>query len=142
MAGRLPYRKRNKYTHMIGENADIWSRFIDGNPERFDTVDYDFRVGEGMRLEPGWPDHVKRDATALTQKRIDVLAWRGEKPTIIEVKRRVGLSTLGQVLGYKILFMRGFKNIEEPELLVVTGAIGEDDRRVLESHRVPVEVIA
>lgn len=141
MAGRLPYAKRHRYPHMIGENAELWSRFIDLNPGCFDTVDYDFRVGEGMKPDPDWPEHVKRDATALTQKRIDVLAWEGDQPTIIEVKRRVGLSALGQVLGYKILFMRDFRHIKEPELLVVTGQISEDDERVLEGHKVPVVVM-
>jgi len=142
MAGRLPYAKRHKYPHMIGENAEIWSRFIDENPGRFESADYDFRVGEGMELKQEWPENVKRDATALTQKRIDVLAWKGDQPTIVEVKRRVGLSALGQVLGYKILFMRDLPHIKEPELLVVTGKIGEDDRRVLEGHNVPVEVMS
>jgi len=141
MAGRLPYLKRRKYPHMIGENAEIWNKFIDKYPGRFDTVDYDFRVGSGMVLNPAWPESVQRDAKALTQKRIDVLAWKGEKPTIIEVKRRVGLSALGQVLGYRILFRGEFRNLGDPAVLVLTSAIGADDEKVLEASGVPVEVM-
>lgn len=141
MAGRLPYIKRIRYPHMIGEDVAIWSRFIDFFPGRFTSVDYDFKVGEGMELQPDWPEYMKRDATALTQKRIDVLAWVDEQPTIIEVKKRVGLSTLGQIIGYSTLFIDEFPNIKKPSLLVVTGKIDRDDRLVLEENNIPVEVV-
>lgn len=141
MAGRLPYIKRRKYPHMIGDDREIWSRFIEKFPERFETVDYDFRVGQGIAPDPDWPDYIKRDAIALTQKRIDALAWNGENPTIIEVKKRVGLSTLGQILGYLQLFIDVYKKIEKPKLLVVCETIGRDDLRVLEANNIPVEIV-
>ncbi len=141
MAGRLPYVKRYKYPHMIGEDREIWNRFVLKFPGRFDTVDYDFRVGKGMETDPNWPEYMKVDAIALTQKRIDVLAWDGEQPTIIEVKKRVGLSTLGQILGYFQLFIDVYKKIKKPKVLVVCETIGRDDLRVLEVNEVPVEVV-
>lgn len=141
MAGRLPYIKRHRYPHMIGEDIEIWSRFVEKFPDRFDTVDYDFRVGKGMEADPNWPEYMKVDAIALTQKRIDVLAWNGEKPTIIEVKKRVGLSTLGQILGYFQLFIDVYKKIKKPKLLIVCATIGRDDLRVLEANKIPVEVV-
>ena len=141
MSGRYPYIKKRNYTHMMGEDKIIWERFIDKYPKRFDTVDYDWRVGEGIDLNPDWEDNIMRMANMITQKRIDVLAWNGEQPTIIEVKKRVGLSTLGQVLGYKELFVTEFKNIDIPDLLVITESIGADDRLVLERFNIPVEVV-
>ena len=141
MSGRLPYVKRYKYPHMIGEDREIWSRFIDMFPDRFDTADYDFRVGKGMVTDPSWPEYMKVDAIALTQKRIDVLAWKGEQPTIIEVKKRVGLSALGQVLGYKVLFMKYFSHFQDPEMLIVCEKISIDDHDVLEGNRIPVDVV-
>lgn len=141
MSGRLPYVKRHKYPHMIGEDREIWNRFIEKFPDRFDTVDYDFRVGKGMQTNPNWPEYMKVDAIALTQKRIDVLAWNDEQPTIIEVKKRVGLSTLGQILGYFQLFIDVYKNITKPKVLVICETIGRDDFRVLEVNKVPVEIV-
>ena len=141
MAGRLKYEKRYRYAHMFGENAAIWDRFVLEFPDRFETVDYDFRVGEGMKLNPAWDEATKRDATALSQKRIDVLAWKGEQPTIIEVKVRVGLSALGQVMGYKILFMKHFPGLMAPDQLIVTSSIGTDDFDIFRSLLIPVVVV-
>ncbi len=141
MAGRLKYGPRVHYPHMINDEIEVWERFMDLYPGRFETVDYDFRVGKGVDIqgEPG--EHYKRMAKMLSQKRIDVVAWVGDSPTIIEVKRRVGLSALGQVLGYKILFMKDLKRFPEPKLLVVCETISADDHEVLEANKVPVEVV-
>ncbi|MBA7589847.1 hypothetical protein ES708_31940 [subsurface metagenome] len=115
MAGRLPYIKRKVYPHMVGEEIGIWGRFVDKFPDRFETVDYDFRVGEGIALSMEEDENYSRMAKMLSQKRIDVVGWVGDSPVIIEVKKRVGLSTLGQVLGYRILFENEFKNFPSPD---------------------------
>ena len=78
MSGRLPYVTRRKYPHMIAEEAEIWGRFVDNYPGRFDSVDYDFRVGEGQQIELEFPENYGRMITMLTQHRIDVLGWVGE----------------------------------------------------------------
>lgn len=141
MAGRLPYIKRKFYPHMIGDEIDIWGRFVDRFPDRFDSVDYDFRVGEGIELHGEDDEAYKRMATMLSQKRIDVIGWLGDKPSIIEVKRRVGLSTLGQVLGYRALFLKDFKVFGVPDLIVVCAFISPDDHYVLEENKINIEVV-
>ncbi|MBA7572489.1 hypothetical protein ES708_14269 [subsurface metagenome] len=77
----------------------------------------------------------------LSQKRIDVVGWVGDSPMIIEVKKRVGLSTLGQVLGYRVLFVKDFKHFGLPDLLVVCAMISPDDKYVLEANTVKIEVV-
>jgi hypothetical protein len=141
MAGRLPYIKRRKYPHMIGEDIPIWERFIEKYPEFFNSVDYDWRVGEGVIPDPEWAENYKRMVTMLSQKRIDVVGWKDDKPTIVEVKKRVGLSTLGQILGYNILFMEEFTHFPEPEILIITESIGDDDKKILEKYGIPVIVV-
>lgn len=141
MAGRIPYLKRRFYTHMVGDEVDIWGRFVDKFPQRFETVDYDFRVGEGIELPGEGDENYARMATMLSQKRIDVVGWVGDSPMIIEVKKRVGLSTLGQVLGYRALFMKDFKHFGVPDLMVVCAEISPDDRYVLENNFVEIEVV-
>lgn len=141
MAGRLPYVKRRFYPHMVGEEIMVWNRFVDQDPKRFETVDYDFRVGEGIPILPGEEENFARMAKMLSQKRIDVIGWVGDSPTIIEVKGRVGLSTLGQVLGYRTLFTKEFVNIPVPELMVVCEIISDDDCYVLEENLIKIVVV-
>ena len=141
MSGRFRYEKRIKYPHFLQEDILVWERFMIKFPERFETVDYDFRVGQGAVIPGENESQWKRMVTMLSQKRIDVLAWVDNQPTIIEVKTRVGLSALGQVLGYKTLFMKYFKNFPDPEMLIVCEKISPDDLDVLEGNNIPVEVV-
>lgn len=141
MAGRLKYGLRYKYPHMLADESKIWERFMMAFPDRFESVDYDFRVGSGAPVPEGTEDNFSRMITMLSQKRIDVIGWVGDSPEIIEVKIRVGLSTLGQVLGYRILFERDFKEFGKPGLMVVCEIISGDDHLVLEENEVEIFVV-
>ncbi len=126
---------------MLQEEAELWERFMEKHPGRFESVDYDFRVGAGAPVPEGEEPSQARMIKMLSQKRIDVLAWLGDDPTIIELKRRVGLGTMGQVIGYKELFMRYFPAFPEPATLVICHEISEDDRYVVEGAGIHVEVV-
>jgi len=141
MAGRLPYITRRKYPHMVGDETKVWNRFVVKFPKRFDTVDYDFRVGEGMPYQEDWEDNIRRMVTAITQKRIDVVGWNGDRPTIIEVKVRAGLSALGQVLGYAALFRIELPKFPFPEMMIVCETTTADDLIIFENQSIPVEIV-
>jgi len=141
MAGRDKYEKRLYYTHMTEVEVELWNRFVEKFPGRFETVDYDFRVGKGIPFVAADEEAYIRMGKMLSQKRIDALGWVDEQPTIIEVKRRVGLSTVGQVLGYASLFAKEFKHFPVPYLMVVCEMISEDDASVLLDYEVDIEVV-
>ncbi len=141
MPGRFPYEWRFKYPHMIKQEATVWNRFIVEYPGYFESCDYDWRVGEGMPILEEWTDNIKRMAKMITQKRIDVLGWTGDQPTIVEVKNRAELDTLGQILGYFDLFTRVFKNFPAPGMLIVCHMIGPDDRFVMEKHDIKIVTV-
>jgi len=126
---------------MLGEDISIWERFIESHPEYFDSVDYDWRVGEGIAPDPEWEENYKRMVTMLSQMRIDVVGWNDEKPTIVEVKKRVGLSTMGQIFGYQTLFIEGFPNFAVPGIMVITESVGDDVKRVLTKYGIPIIVV-
>lgn len=141
MSGRLPYGKRYRYPHMIKDEIRVWEKFMDLYPGKFESVDYDFRVGKGSVMPEGFGDNWARMAKMLSQKRIDVIGWVNDNPTIIEIKMRVGLSAMGQVLGYRSLFMKYFRNFPEPKIMIVCETISDDDRDVLEDSKIPIEVV-
>jgi len=138
MAGRFAYAPRFRYPHMIQAEANVWNRFLEEYPDFFDGCDYDWRVGVGMSVKPEWEENIKRMATMITQKRIDVIGWNGESPTIVEVKNRAELSTMGQILGYFDLFVKDFPNFKDPEMLVLCHMVGADDRFVMEKHGIRI----
>ena len=137
MAGKYNYQVLRKYPHLLGEDSIIWDRFIALYPDRFDTVDYDVHVGSGISPTPETPIADSQQWRNLTRKRIDVIAWKNDSPTIIEVKRRVGLDTLGQILGYKFLYQRQHPDIILLPILVVTSRISDDDTSILNHYKVP-----
>lgn len=141
MSGRLPYKKRRKYPHMIAEEAEVWEKFVEKFPGRFDSVDYDFRVGEGQQLQDVFPENYERMIKMLTQHRIDVVGWKKEKPTIVEVKDRAILSTIGQLMGYHTLFVIEFPNLERPDFLCICNTISGDVITVFREMKIPWVVV-
>lgn len=141
MAGKFNYEWRHKYPHLIGEDKEVWDRFILKYPVKFDTVDYDVHVGSGIDA-PDEPD-IKSSAQwkDLTRKRIDVVGWKADFPTIIEVKKRVGLATLGQVLGYRFLYLLEYTEISSISPLIVCSQIDKDDRDVLDHFGIQYIVV-
>lgn len=141
MAGQFNYEVRHKYPHLIGEDRDLWNRFIKKFPDKYETVDYDIKVGEGAETLKDW-DQGKIDYWKnLTKKRIDVLAWKGNFAQIIEVKKRVGLYTLGQVLGYRFLYHRENPDTLLLPLLIVCSRIDKDDSDVLNHFGIKFTVV-
>lgn len=141
MSGRLVYGPRQKYPHMIGEDKIVWDRFVEKFPKRFESVDYDFRVGEGEKILDELNENYQKMVKMLSQLRIDALGWNGEQPTIVEVKPRTVVSALGQLLGYRTLFVKEFTNIVAPELLMVCGVVSQDVLVVFQEHKIPIEVV-
>lgn len=141
MAGQFNYEKMHKYPHLLGEDVPVWNRFIELYPDRFDTVDYDTHVGSGIDTPTGPIDEVSEQWRNLTKKRIDAIGWKGELPTIVEVKFRVGLDTLGQILGYRFLYLEAHPDIKGIPILIVCALIGPDDIHVLDHFNVPYVIV-
>ncbi len=136
MAGKFNYEKLNKYPHLLGEDKIIWDRFIDSFPDLFDTVDYDIHVGSGILPLDETNEKMTEQWRQLTRKRIDVIGYKNGIPTIIEVKNRVDLGTLGQVLGYRFLFSLEHPSLSLTTLIVVTADCGPDDLAILNHYEV------
>lgn len=137
---RVKYEIRRNYPHMIGEDRDVWERFIKKNPDYFDEVEYDVHVGEGAKLPDDWEEKDRGWAKELTQKRIDVIGYKDERIILVEVKRRVVIGTLGQVLGYKFLYEREKNLVNKTESIVIAGIIYRDDQDVLEHYGIEILV--
>lgn len=137
MPGKYNYEQLPKYPHLLGEDVPIWDKFIQVFPVFFDSVDYDIKIGSGVNADVIDDTKYKTFYEDLTKKRIDVIGYLNEFITIVEIKKRVSLSTLGQILGYKFLYSKEHPDLKLIKTLIITSTIDRDDLSVLEHFHIP-----
>ena len=141
MPGKFNYEVRHKYPHLIGEDSQVWSRFILKYPDRFNTVDYDVHVGQGENTTPIPDEKSRLYWQDLTKKRIDVIGFKNDFVTIIEVKKRSTLFTLGQILGYRFLYLQENPEVKSVNSLIVCSTISNDDINVLNHYGITFVIV-
>jgi len=141
MTGKYNFEILHKYPHLLGEDIPIWQSFIIHYPDFYDTVDYDVKVGTGVNAEVIDDKKYRSYYADLTKKRIDVVGFKNEFVTIVEVKKRVTLGTLGQILGYKYLFLNQNPDLKLVKTLILCSSIDKDDMAVLNHYSIPFIVV-
>lgn len=141
MIGRFPYQKQSYYPHMKPEDVAIWNRFIAAFPNYFQRCDYDVCVGEGRMPEGEHPEKYLLGWKTLTQKKIDVVAYRDNEIWLIEVKPRARANALGQIWMYDELYKDMFHPTTEPKNMIVTDQYDLDTDRVAQSGNVTIMVV-
>ena len=116
-----------------------WLRLYES---QYDRMEYNVRVGQGTDPGPTYPQNIRDMGIAVTQKRIDAVAWKGNDPTLIEVKNRATLNAVGQILAYKVLFKADNPLLPDPKLLLVASKFDPDVYPVLQSHGVDYVIVA
>jgi hypothetical protein len=142
----------------------VWKNWLYQNSTRFNRYEYNVRLGDGVDPGPSYPDSSRRMWIANSMKRVDVVAVKGERVTLIEVEENPGLTSFGQLAGYSILWRARIANggpplvhlslgVEKlfpddlphdpnPGTLLVCARIGNDALAVARSSGVAVEVVA
>lgn len=80
----------------------------------FDRAEFNVGLGPGITLGSWADDATQAAATYSTKPRADMILWRGDVPTIVEVKDRINPSVMGQLLTYWHIM-----SAENPKLLNV-----------------------
>jgi len=141
MPGRFKYEKLAKYPHLKPEDVLIWERYINKYPNAFDSVDYDFAVGEGRPIPEGTQENIAADMKILTQKKIDVIGYKGEEIYIIEVKPTANTTALGQVISYAKLFQNQESPTEAIHMRVIAGNIDPDMQTIYDAQGIGVIIV-
>jgi hypothetical protein len=124
-----------------GESAVIHA-YLEKHLSEFDRIVFGKRVGQGATPDPTTSPAAQRATAFSTRKRIDILAWRGSQPVIIEVKQRVTPAALGQILTYRHHFLEENPDAAEPDLVVVGRESDADTLAALGAHNVTVYLYA
>jgi hypothetical protein len=125
---------------MTPEESAIARAWLEAHAAEFDSAEFNVRLGQGIEPQPDWDESTRRFAAASTTKRADVIARRGVDVTIVEVKVRAGLSALGQVLGYRDLWLTQNPGTAVTALVVAASAAEPDVQSVLQQQGVRLEI--
>jgi len=118
---------KQRFLHLLPAERELWERWLKLNGSGWYGYEYDVHVGEGVVYPGEGPDWAQDLAKLLTQKRIDVVAYRQGVPWIFEVKPDAGLSAYGQLLAYRELYRRQFRYEGPLELAIVTDRLTPDE---------------
>ena len=130
-----------KYPHMGTREERIWDAYLEQYGTPAGLIQYDVHLGEGMEADPEWPEWMRVMVKALSTKRADVVIEGPLATTIIEIKRRAGLSAVGQLLGYEALMFKARGGAKPVELLVICEYLEPDMADVFEYYKVAVVVM-
>ena len=126
---------------MLPAEIDVWRAWLRLHQAEYDRFDYNARVGPGFDPGGGVPDYIRQMSIKNTKKRIDAVAWAGSQPLIVEVKVRAGLSSIGQILGYRVHWRLENPHAPPPKMLLVANRLAEGVQEVLQAHDVPYELV-
>jgi hypothetical protein len=123
--GRSPKVQR-RYEHMMREDFDTWTTFLQSKEMILNEVWYDVHVGRVMEVPEGLPEYMHVQALAISRKRIDVVGRTENELWIIEVKPYANMQAIGQVLIYEDLFCREFE-LKLPTRTVIVASASDMD---------------
>lgn len=128
-----------KYPHLMPRERLLWERFLAEHAGEFAWFDYDVRVGEGIPGPIDETDPWQRMRKALLQKRIDVVAMGpGGVLWLFEVKPHLGVTAMGALATYEVLYRRTFSYGGPLQLALVGATIDYDLQREWEMRGVRV----
>jgi hypothetical protein len=108
----------------------------------YEAFAYNVRVGQGATPAEDVPDFAKRFVTKVTQKRIDLVAFRGGRAALLEVKIQANLGALGQMLGYLHLWEKQFPAWPVNSYGIICHLISLDTASVYVKHGMPYFVFS
>lgn len=120
MLDTFKYEKGYWYPHMKPNDIAIWEKFIDQNPNAYNSVQYDFNVGDAPPFDTLSQFGEDLNQDALYRLKIDVVGHIGSKIDIIELKHDAKASTIGQVQAYKKLYDRDWGKGAPTNMVIIT----------------------
>jgi hypothetical protein len=133
--------KNRLYPHLMPLEIPIWEGFLSLHSSEYDRFEYDVRVGESITPPPDVDANIADMAVSLAKKRIDAVGWQGDNPTIIEIKSYAGLTAIGQLMTYPLLYTKEFPDHKPPGVLLVTMRLLPDIEFTLNTYSIPYMVL-
>jgi hypothetical protein len=116
--------------------------WLTANIDSFDDIEWQKRVGTGVRLGPEYSPEIQKMAANATRKRVDLVGYKGNQTTLVELKQNVDLAAVRQAAQYAELW-RIAPTTPPVAAVLVVGRTGDPDiQAIAAAHGVTVELIA
>jgi len=135
------FYKGHRLTHLGKWEVYLWTNWLDQHIDEYFGYTYDVHVGSPAQIPHDWPDWIKRDVDALSQKRIDVVMEDHSNIYVVEIKERANLECLGRVLSYRYLYIEAFNPTKPVQLVLVTDKPDPDLRPIIDSLGIRLFVV-
>jgi hypothetical protein len=132
---------RHKYPGMSPREVLIYREWLRLHQGEYDRFDYNVLVGSGTDPGVAFPQVYRDQYIRNTQKRMDIVAYKGAQPFILEVKDRATASSMSQLLTYKALWPITFPGTPAPVLVLITNRVTADMPMVLDASGIRLDVV-
>jgi hypothetical protein len=136
-----PYEQRYWYPHLSPAEAALWHKFIAKNPDAYERVAYDVKVGTAPDFVLQSDDETVRKQASLYRYKIDVIGFKGNQIDIIELKQSATMRAIGQVKGYRKLYVRDVDANARGEDIIITDLLLPDMEHLAAEENVKVVVV-
>lgn len=130
-----------KYPHLLPDDAALWGQFDLDNPAFASLLEYDIHVGDGRDPGPEFDPAIRNSAILLSQRRIDVVAHHPDHIDIIEVSTAAGLTQVGQLMTYPILYKTAYNPTLPLRPLLICRRFQTDAQPSFDTHNIPYIIV-
>jgi hypothetical protein len=129
------------YPHLLPPDIKVWERFLSKYGPIYADFLYDVRVGQGRDPGQKYPENIRGMAIGLSQRRIDAIGIVPDGVHIIEVTQDAGLTAIGQLTMYPILYAIDYPDKPILNIILVCETIQSDIEPALKRMNVTVEIV-
>lgn len=141
MIGPVHYLQIPLRTHLSQGELAIWQKFTTLFPDRFDLVAYDYELGEPRGFDETRPENYAAHHRYLGGYKIDVIGYKEQVETIIEVKKQATSKALGEVWLYSEVYHKENPDKVMPRLMILTDEEMPHMREICESEGVELVIV-
>lgn len=116
----------------------VWRVFLTRRGHEWERYAYDVELHGGVAPIIDSDPALARQWARVIAKRVDAIGIRARGVTLFEVRHQAAWQSVGQLLGYRLLFPRDYGTVDIEAAVIVTDAIDAQIRAVAESHGLQV----
>lgn len=115
-----------RYPHLLQQDINVWLRYLAEHETDYSVIDYDVRVGVGRDPGPSYTPNLRQMGIDLSRRRIDAVGYTADQLDIIEITTAAGLTCIGQLTTYAVLYRQTYKYSGPIRTLLVCSSLLTD----------------